>query len=114
MSLRRLIKKAVVEHEDTAERNVIEVVYGFGTASVYCFEDTDGEELPDGDPEIENWIDDLPLVEVARNWGLKVSAYDGRKGEPHGIFITNKEIALRAKDVNTFAHELIHAADLKL
>src|SRR5262249_39109438 len=66
------------------------------------------------DPEIENWINSLPLVEVARAWGLKVEAVDGIPGGTQGYYMHGKEIAVAVKNLSTWAHELVHAADDRL
>lgn len=57
---------------------------GFKTATVFSVECADGKELPKVDDEITQWINALPLVEVARAWVLNVEACNGRDGKALG------------------------------
>jgi hypothetical protein len=98
----------------TGEEQERSVVFGFTSAPVFGFEQTDGEPLPPPDLNVSAWIDSLPLVNVARSWGLSVDAYNGRDGAPLGKYRTGAGIALGVKNLSTWAHELIHAADDKL
>jgi hypothetical protein len=63
---------------------------------------------------IANWLDSLPLIEVARNWGLNVDAYNGSEHAAKGKYARNHAIALGVKNLGTWAHELMHAADDRL
>ena len=90
------------------------VLYGFQTANVFAVEATDGKELPERNKELDNWISTLPLIEVAAFWGLKVDAYDGAPKGPKGKYCRGKQIALGVKNLSTWAHEIMHAADDRL
>ena len=58
-------------------------------------------------------MNSLPLIEVARTWGLDVDAYNGLEGAPNGKYMRKKAIAVGVKNLSTW-HELIHAADDRL
>ncbi|HBL26181.1 MAG TPA: hypothetical protein DD490_05025 [Acidobacteria bacterium] len=88
------------------------VVKGFATAAVFGYRQTDGEPLP-GEAEEEVFVDSLPVVEVARSWGIEIVTYSGRVGSAQGFF-TPGQIGLGVRNLGTFAHELIHAADHRL
>jgi len=66
------------------------------------------------DDEVMHWLNELPLIEVARAWGLNVSAYDGQIRGPQEKYLPGSYIAVGVKNLSTWAHELIHAADDKL
>jgi hypothetical protein len=109
-----LMKTLVVFDANTGEQIKVSKLFGFKTAPVFGFEQTDGKELPAVDVEVTQWIQNLPLVEIAKAWGLKVDAYDGRQHGPQGKFAPERFIALGVKNLSTWAHELIHAAEFKL
>jgi len=109
-----LMKSADVVDEDTKQEKRIEVLVGFKAAPVFAMECTEGKELLKVDDEITQWIDALPLVEVARAWGLNVEAFDGREGRALGHYCKDQAIGLGVKNLSTWAHELLHAADNKL
>ena len=109
-----LCRNVNVTDKDTGEQKEVSVLYGFSTAPVFPVECTEGDELPNADPEVDQWINSLPLLEVARSWGLKVDVHDGRDRGAHGYYLRGREIALGVKNLSTWAHELIHAADDRL
>jgi hypothetical protein len=109
-----LMKNVTLDDKATGERKVVSVLYGFKTVPVFAVESTEGEPLPSVDGEIEQWMNALPLVEVARSWGLKVEAFDGREHGPAGRYSRGHLIALGVKNLSTWAHELVHAADDRL
>jgi hypothetical protein len=57
------------------------------------------------------WIDALPLIEVARTWGLNVDAFNGAEGKALGKYFKDEAIGVGVKNLSTWAHELLHAAD---
>jgi hypothetical protein len=92
------------------------VIYGFKGTPVFGFDQTEGKSLPVGDPVFERWLKSLPLREVADAWGLSVEAYNGKGATSLGKFRhelngNGKAIALGVKNLSTWAHELVHAAD---
>jgi len=107
--------RKIVEHDDeTGEESERVVVYGFRAVPVFGYEQTDGKPLPDR-VESERFIDGLPLVSVARAWGLHVTTYGGaeRVGAA-GYYRPGQSIALGVENLATWAHELVHAADDRL
>lgn len=85
------------------------VCFAFKPIPVFRTEDTQGG--PVDSVEVRKYIDALPLVEVARGWGLEVKAFTG--GVAAGYYKHGKEIALSDNSLQTWAHELMHAADHK-
>lgn len=94
--------------DDTGKERV--VLFGFRGTPVFGYEQTDGEPLPKADAEATQWIESLPLIEVARDWGLEVEALEGG-GSVLGAYAAGKGIGLRVHNLSTWAHELVHAAD---
>ncbi len=63
----------------------------------------------------ERFIDELPLIGVARAWGLTVKSYSRKTGGAQGWFRRDTgAIAIGVENLATWAHELIHAADHRL
>jgi hypothetical protein len=88
--------------------------FGFRATAVFRVEDTDGEPLDTGNPELDKWIADLPLRDVAEHWGLAVHTYNGEPGRAHGYYRHAESIALGVQNVEVFLHELVHAAEYRL
>jgi hypothetical protein len=99
----------VVKKDDGKEESFL---YGFKSVPVFGVEQTDGAELPKS--EICTFIDSLPLIEVARKWGLNVEVFNGRQHGHHGLYRPGQLIAIGVENLSTWAHELMHAADHKL
>ena len=89
-------------------------VYGFKAQAVFGYGQTEGEPLPPPDPKIGQWIGSLPLLEVAKDWGLTVEVYSGKGSGAQGWYARNSAIALGVENLATWAHEMIHAADDRL
>lgn len=93
---------------------------GFRATPVFRIEDTevvDSEKWEDANKankELENWIQSLPFIEVAKAWNLNVTSYTGKIGQPQGWYSKVGTIALGVENLSTWAHELIHASDDKL
>jgi hypothetical protein len=101
--------------EAGAEDRVI--CFGFRAISVFRIEDTEGADIPSGDPTLDQWIAELPLRDVAESWDISVNTYNGEEGQAHGRFSRLGEtaaIALGVQNVEVFLHELMHAADYRL
>jgi hypothetical protein len=107
-------KGVMMKDEETGEEKEMSVLYGMRTAPVFAIEATEGAELPPADPEVLQWINTLPLLEVAHAWGLNVEAYNGKEGGALGKYVHGQQIALSVKNLSTWSHELIHAADDRL
>ena len=105
-----------VERDDPDSGETVEgfAVYGFKSAAVFGLSQTDGEPLPPPDPAVAEWIDSLPLVDVAKSWELTVEAYNGRNGAALGKYRHGRGIVLGVENLSTWAHEMIHAADDRL
>jgi hypothetical protein len=95
------------KNEDDEETAVLA---GFMPKPVFRVEDTDGEPLDYEQIELP----ELPLIQRAREWGLKVKAVPGNY-QYHGYFSQDKmEIGLASKDETIFFHELAHAAHQRI
>jgi hypothetical protein len=98
-----------VKDKTTGEEKVI--VCGFKGVPVFGLEQTEGAPLPTEDPEIEKWVNSLPLLAVAKQWGLSVEVFDGEKANFLGCYRYGDAIQLGVKNLSTWAHEFGHAAD---
>ncbi len=87
------------------------IVVGFKGLPVFGLEQTDGPPLPTCDPETEKWLASLPLLDVAKQWGLSVKVFEGQEASFLGLYRSRKSIHLGVKNLSTWAHELTHAAD---
>lgn len=99
---------------DTGEETERVALYGFKSVPVFRVEDTDGEPILERDPEIASWIESLPLLDVAKSWGLDVSAFNARPHSHLGRYWHDKSIALGVKNLLVWAHELVHSSDHRL
>jgi antirestriction factor ArdC-like protein len=95
--------------KDTGEEKLF--VVGFKGVPVFGLQQTEGRPLQSGDPDIENWIASLPLLAVAKRWGLAVGTFDGQGMGFLGRYLHGEAIEVGVKNLSTWAHELIHAAD---
>ncbi len=102
----RFIRK---RNEHTGEEEA--ALIGFVTVPVFGYEQTHGAALPGANPGLEAWQHNLPLREVAEAWGLSVTTFSGAGARYHGYYRHGQAIALGVKNLSTWAHELIHAAD---
>jgi len=90
------------------------ILMGYQPIAVFGYLQTYGEPLPGAEDE-PAFIDALPLIEVARAWGLSVGTYalaDNPKAL--GYFAAGLGIGLATENLATWAHELVHAADHRL
>jgi len=79
---------------------------GFLLIPVFRVEDTDGESLTYEALDVP----DLPLMEVARAWGLEIKAIPGNT-RFYGCFnAATGKISLASPEEKVFFHELAHAA----
>jgi len=108
------IAKAKEDDEDRGLKEGDPVTVGFLAVPVFGYLQTEGEPLAgiEDTPEV---IDRLPLVEVARAWGLSISLYSFEDAPDRlGYFTPGRGIALGTENLSTWAHELVHAADHRL
>ena len=112
-----LAPRIVKAKEDDVKRGVKEgdpLNVGFLAVPVFGYLQTEGEPLA-GAEDTPEFVDRLPLVEVARAWGLSVSLYSiGDAPDRLGYFTPGVGIALGTENLATWAHELVHAADHRL
>ncbi len=92
------------------KKEKISFIYGFTGIPVFGDSQTEGESL---NPHADAFIDGLPLIEVARSWGMNVSTYKGTtKMGAAGMFLPNANaIKLGVENPSTWAHELIHKSE---
>ena len=102
------LMKKELDEEKKEERTVI---YGFTGTPVFGLAQTDGEPVPIREDETTRWLESLPLRDVADAWGLSVEAYNGTAGSFLGKCRLGSAIALGVKNLSTWCHELVHAAD---
>jgi len=86
------------------------ILAGFLAVPVFRVEDTDGEPLDYERIELP----ELPLMEVAQEWGISVKAIPGNYHYSGYFSQDRKEIALASKDETVFFHELAHAAHQRI
>ena len=98
-----------VEDEKTGEERI--ALTGFRGTPVFGLEQTEGALLPTVDSETQKWIQSLPLFDVAESWGLTVKPFNGAGADKLGAYRRSSAIALGVKNLSTWAHELVHAAD---
>jgi N-terminal domain of anti-restriction factor ArdC len=99
-------------NEDTGVEKVI--VVGFKGLPVFGLEQTEGMPFPTNGHDIDKWLDSLPLLDVAKQWGLSVGAVDGSLTDFLGCYRKRDRIELAVKNLSTWCHELVHAADDKI
>ena len=101
-----------VDDDDDGEDNQRTRIYGFKGAAVFDITQTEGEPVDEFSHPHEQLIADLPLIDVARKWGLAVDTYSGQGHKYQGLYSKTKNaILLGVENENTWLHELIHAAD---
>lgn len=105
------ISKKITPQEPDSDEKIF--VVGFKSVPVFKIEDTSGDELPI-DSHVQQFLNELPLLNVAHRWGLRVEAYNGQSAGALGWYRSGSGIALGVENLSTWCHELIHAADDKL
>ena len=106
--------KNIKEKNDHGEEKERHILYGFRGIPVFAVEDTEGEPLPATDDRYDSWVRELPLLEVAKTWGITVGTYTGNDHAPLGYFqygYGNQAVMLGVENLSTWAHEMVHAAD---
>jgi len=86
-------------------------VYGFRGTPVFGIAQTEGEPVHHLDGDDDGWLASLPLRDVASSWGLTVEGFNGRDSSFLGAYRSGSGIALGVKNLSTWCHELVHAAD---
>ncbi len=109
-----MVRKRTGKDKETGEEKEHTYISGFTSAAVFGLRQTEGDPLPPPDPRVTKWLDNLPLIDVARQWGLTVDAFNGRPMAAQGRYRRGDGIALGVENLSTWAHELCHAADDRL
>lgn len=114
-------KRKVKETDrETGEARERLVTYGFRAGARFGLEQTDiidaekWSKAGKRDESAERFLEALPLVAVARAWGLTVRSFNGREGSALGRYRRGESIAIGVENLSTWAHELVHAADDRL
>ncbi len=112
-----LAPKILRAKQDDEERGVKEgdlLCLRFLAVPVFGYLQTEGEPLPGAEDEPE-FVGQLPLVEVARSWNLAVEVYSQPDAPDRlGFFAAGRGIGLGVRNLQTWTHELVHAADHRL
>jgi len=110
-----VLKKTGETYQDQEGKTKdVTICIGFKGIPVIGYEDTEGKEL-ESDPTVLEFIDSLPLLNVAKAWGVDVGVYNGQNGQALGYYApVQNAIKLGTKNLSTWAHELAHKADDKL
>lgn len=106
--------------DDDGKEVTISKLFGFKSIPVHAIHNT--EVFDDDlwakanikDEAIREFLDELPLKEVAQAWGIELAAYSGKEASAKGWYARNGVIGLGTKNLSTWTHELIHAAEDKL
>jgi len=106
-----MMVKAKEANPDRGIKEGDPILVGFKAIPVFGYEQTEGEPLPH-ESENRQFLEALPLVEVARHWGLDVAA--GQYPGTLGYYVPGRKIALAVSNLSTWTHELVHAADDRL
>jgi len=99
-----------IKKEENDEGEEVERLVGFISRGVFRYEDTEGEELDYTNIELP----ELPLIERAQDWGIKVKAIPGNYRYKGYYCSSTKEISLATKEECVFFHELAHCAHEKI
>lgn len=97
------------EKDEKTQEDISRLV-GFSTGNVFRVEDTVGKGLDYKKIQLPN----LPLLEKAVEWGIKVKAVPGNHSH-YGYYAPDKKmIALATPEESTYFHELCHVAHEKV
>ncbi len=105
------------EEVEEAEQDRGEPV-AFVAKSVFGYHQTDGEPIP-AYAEQASFLSALPLIDVAKAWGIPVRASSElqRTGAlgclQHNRQLEGAQIVLGVENPEVFLHELVHAAELR-
>jgi hypothetical protein len=89
-----IVKKRTTENRETGQEEETTYLAGFTSAPVFGIEQTEGDPLPDPDPEVIGWLDNLPLLEVAREWSTE--ELDAQALTPARLREMERAMAVRA------------------
>lgn len=110
-----------VEDKETGEKKKRSILRGFkaqpefGLSQTEIVDEEKWAKASAANAEEEQFLRNLPLREVAEAWGMDVTSFNGNASRSHGWYMTDgSAIGLGVKNLSTWMHELIHAADDKL
>jgi len=106
------------ETADDGTTSTYNIPYAFKSIPVFAIESTEicdeaKWEAASNETEKGEFINNLPLVDVAKTWGLNVDVFNGNNSPYAGYYLPGQKIALGVENLSTWAHELVHAADDK-
>jgi hypothetical protein len=84
-------------------------VTGFVCVPVFGYAQTEGDPLPGAEEEAA-FLSALPLVEIARSWGLHVGTLAAEGTGRLGYYRPGEAIAVGVENLSTWTHELLHYA----
>lgn len=87
------------------------ICVGYKAIPVFGIEQTEGDPVDTGAKDYTAMIDAFPLINVAREWGLTVSARNS--GSAQATYSRKGSISMAVESPAVFLHELVHAADHK-
>ena len=106
------VKKSGFRKDNDGDTEKFQYICGFRAMPVFGLEQTEGEPIDYG---ASKYIEQLPLLEVAKTWGISVDSYSGEGSGAAGFYMPSANIIqLGVKNLSTWLHELIHAAEDKL
>jgi len=101
------ILSPVLKTRETESGEKESFLLGFRGTAVFGLVQTDGEPLPEADLELPRWVESLPLVDVAREWGLTVETYSGRPTGANGWYSGGHQtIALGVRNLSTWTRRM--------
>ncbi len=107
-------RKEEVDDVESGERSEQHVLVGYQPIAVFGYLQTEGKPLLGAEDE-PAFLEALPLITVARAWGLSVSTYSiSDNPQSLGYFVPGMGIGLATENLSTWTHELVHAADHRL
>jgi hypothetical protein len=119
--MRPNLKLARVLDEETGEERTVQAgLRGFGWFAVHGLEDTvpipgfQGQPYDAAVATGRAFVATLPLLDVAKAWGLTVATYHGSEGRGLGYARPGQQIGLGVANLSTWAHELVHQAEHRL
>jgi hypothetical protein len=90
------------------------IMVGVVAIPVFGYSQTEGAPLPE-DPEAaedDAFLAGLPFADVARTWGLTLTTFSSVPGGKLGSYSPSRQaITVGVRNLSTWAHELMHAAD---
>lgn len=107
------ITENVTNDAGVVEKKTRQICVGFKAVKVFGLEQTEGKPVEHAE-DVQEFMNDLPLRQVAEKWGIQVHAYNGQEQGAFGVYVPGTAIGLGTKNLSTWAHELAHAADDKL